>query len=409
MKKLLVILIPVFAVALFMTQVDEDLSEETTKLIDRVHSEGGSESFLYLYGIFASEVEDPLNVGSKLLAEYRKLDSDDSYNVIEYPDSEKLTLPTGDEFCKVWEHDCLKYIFSSQFDIEQLLREHRLLVSRSNRFIEFDEFKTLSKPTVHEIFPPYQYISAAERLKILEAISSYRAGNIKAAIDSLLLQFSKLRRTMELQDNLIGKLVILMKLSEIIDVLSVILTNEEGTVKLVPGLSQSEKSFFMIASREFSTSYYTFKGLEKHPGFFEIGGNSLAWITRIMYKPNMTINSVAPVYSNLERLSLLSPSDFANQIEVSNSYLPSTSKLRNYVGSVLISVSPPQYAEYVARFQDFEAKLALFNQVHHFKLKFDKMKNPYYGDEIPRETEGNLCFSGPLEDKRHLRCLKVKI
>ncbi|MGY0588448.1 MAG: hypothetical protein ACW7DY_22420, partial [Paraglaciecola chathamensis] len=187
------------------------------------------------------------------------------------------------------------------------------------------------------------------------------------------------------------------------------LTHDEAVAKWIPALSPSEKSFAMIASREFGMSYYTFKGLDKHPEFFERGSKVPGWLTRFVYKPNMTINAVAPTYLELERLALLSPAEFAKQIDVSHSSAPSTSKLRNYVGSILIAVSSPQYAEYVARFQDFEAKLALFNQVHYVKLTLDRMENPYYGNETPKEAEGSLCFSGPLDDKKSLRCLKVNI
>ncbi len=75
---------------------------------------------------------------------------------------------------------------------------------------------------------------------------------------------------------------------------------------------------------------------------------------------------------------------------------------------MLITISP-EFDEYVARFSDFDAKLALFNQVHVFNRGLDSMNNPYYGPETPEHSDKKLCFSGPLEDKRSLRCLRVKI
>ena len=410
MKKLLLtIFLLFFVVIVVMTaQVDDDLSKESADLIGRIDTVRTSESYLYLYGIFASEGDEPAKVGRKILEEYRKLDNNDSYEVIEYPDEDKIPLPTGDEFCKAWEKGCLEYIFSSQYDIDSLLNENKLLLARSSKFFEFAEYETLSKPTVHELFPPYQYIAAAERIKILEAISVYSKGNATRALESLSLQFSKLRKSMALQDNLIGKLVLLMKLSEVIDVMSVILSNSKIEAKLIPDLTQSEKSFHMIAAREFGMSYYTFKNLDKHPEFFEIGGDFPGWMTRTVYKPNMTINAIAPIYYKLEQLAQFPSVDFAKRIEANNSDRPSTSKLRNYVGSVLIAISP-EYTEYVARFYDLDAKLAIFNQVHHLNLSLDDMKNPYYGKEVPEVVNGNLCFNGPLEDKRSLRCLRVKI
>lgn len=410
MKKAIYIFISALVILVLLSQVDDELSDEAENLVARIDTNGVSESFLYLHGIFAKDDENPTNIGKNLLEEHRKLEVDEFYEVVEYSDSQKLALPKGDEFCSSWKAGCIDFLFSSKVRTEVLLEEHKVLISRSNRFLEFDEYSTLSKPTVNELLPPYQYIAAAERIKVLEAISVYKNGNAKKAIDSLLVQFTKLRKAMELQDNLIGKLVFLMKLSEVIDVSSIIMSKEDIKAKIIPSLSQSEKSFYMIAAREFGMSYHSFMNLDKHPEFFEMGGNFPGWVTRMVFKPNMTINSVAPIYYRIEILAQMSPSDLAKHIEAKEIISPSISKLRNYVGGVLINMSMSSgFDEFVARFSDFDAKLALFNQVHHLEQRLESMKNPYYGNEIPKKTDDGLCFIGPLEDKRSLRCLRVKI
>jgi hypothetical protein len=401
-------IIPILIVLVLMSQVDDNLSDEAENLISRIDTSGGSDAFLYLYGVFAKDGENPKNTGRNRLEEYRRLENDGFYEVVEYADSEKIALPTGDEFCSSWKAGCIEYLFSSEAQSKRLLDKYSLLVSRSNTFLEFDEYNTLSKPTINEVFPPYQYIAAAERIKVLDSISTYKNGNTRKAIDSLLVQFTKLRKAMELQDNLIGKLVFLMKLSEVIDVSSVILSKEGIKAEMIPGLSLSEKSFYMIAAREFGMSYHTFLNLDKHPEFFEMGGDFSGWLTRIAFKSNMTINSVAPLYYRLEDLAKMSPFDFEKHVEAEPFISPSTSKLRNYVGGVLIALGP-EFDEYIARFNDFDTKLALFNQIHHFELGLESIKNPYYGKEVPKEIDGNLCFVGPLEDKRSLRCLRVNI
>lgn len=48
MKKVFYILVPVIAFLLFAAQVDNDLSEEATSLIDRIDTKGSSESYLYI-------------------------------------------------------------------------------------------------------------------------------------------------------------------------------------------------------------------------------------------------------------------------------------------------------------------------------------------------------------------------
>ena len=408
MKKVLSIIVTAIVFLVLLAQIDDELSEQAVDLLNRLEADAESESYLYLYGLFAKETDSPESVGKTLLEEYKESITAESYQLVDYPDSDKLPLPKGDAFCRSWEDGCLEYLFSSDIDAKALLSKNKTLMTRSNTFLEFNEYKTLSKPTIREVYPPYQYIAAAEHIKVLEAISAYKDGYSKKAIDSLLEQFVKLRKSMELQDNLIGKLVFLMKLSEILDVLSVILSNEDMVAEKIPSLSQSEKSFYMIAAREFGMSYYTLQNLDRNPEFFEMGGNFPRWITRMVYKPNMTTNAVTPIYYRLERLAQLSPSDFAKQSGTEDSVRLSTSKLRNFVGDTLIAISP-EFDKYVARFHDFDAKLALFNQVHHLKLELHAMQNPYYGNEKPKEVDGGLCFSGPLKDIRNLRCLRVKI
>jgi hypothetical protein len=128
----------------------------------------------------------------------------------------------------------------------------------------------------------------------------------------------------------------------------------------------------------------------------------------MVYKPNMTINAIAPIFARAEQLAQLSPATFAKQLAARNNDSPATSILRNSFGAI-VALTPLNWLNaYIAQFHDFEAKLALFNQRYHFQLKPEKMKNPYYGNEVPIEMDGNLCFSGPLNDSLSLRCLRVK-
>lgn len=53
-------------------------------------------------------------------------------------------------------------------------------------------------------------------------------------------------------------------------------------------------------------------------------------------------------------------------------------------------------------------KLAIFNQ-YYSDGEFTSFENTYYEGEAPKEVNGIICLDGPLEDKRHLRCLRVKI
>lgn len=401
-------IIPLLAVLVVLGQIDDELSEEAVDLISRIDPEAESESYLYLLGIFAKEGDSPLQVGRNLLAEYRKLDKDESYQIADYSESDRLPLPEGEAFCTFWEEGCFEKLFSSDFDIEQLKSEYRVLLSRSNEFYLLDDYKNLSKPTLHEQFPAYSYLSRVERIKVIDTIASHRQGNSEDAVAQLGSQFKKLRRAMELQDTLVGKLVFLMGLSEVLDVLSVILYEENIKQEEIDNLNKIEKSFYMVAAREFAMGYHMYKKLDKHPNFFEEETNYPGWMVRVLFKPNMSINETAPRFTELDDLSNLSPSEFASYISNRPNMESRGISIRNYVGRVLNDISP-DFSKYVAKFNDFESKLALFNQVHGSQLKRSDMHNPYYGPETPEEKNGSLCFSGPLEDERSLRCLRLTV
>ena len=205
---------------------------------------------------------------------------------------------------------------------------------------------------------------------------------------------------MALQDTIIGKIIFHAILSDILDAQSFMLSKSGIKAKSIPNLSPSEKSFHKIAAREFGyfSNEITSIGLWLQ---------SQDWVTRYLYKPHMTKNAIAPFFHELERNAQLSSAEFAEYVRGGDSYTASTSWLRNTQVGALIDPMLPEYNDYLARFHDLDAKIALFNQIHHLKLDLNEMKNPYYGKEVPTITNGKWCFTGPLEDIGSFRCLMV--
>lgn len=235
------ILTPFIIFSAWFSQIDDPLSPKTEELLSRIESNASSEAYLFLMGINALENENPIDVGKYALEENQKLDLDSTFKTTKIINN--LPLPTGDEFCPIREANCLAQLFSPKIDIDLLKKNNKILITRSNEFLEFDEFTTLSKPSIHEVFAPYQYLSVTERIKALNAISIYRSGDTSKSIDLLLTQISKLRHALELHDTLIGKLVLIIKISDLIDIYSIIATNENLNAEKIPRLSQSEKAF----------------------------------------------------------------------------------------------------------------------------------------------------------------------
>ncbi len=66
---LILLLIAVLLFILFLVHVDDNLSEESKNLIDRIGDKSSSEAYLYLFGIYASGDDDPVTAGELLLEE----------------------------------------------------------------------------------------------------------------------------------------------------------------------------------------------------------------------------------------------------------------------------------------------------------------------------------------------------
>ena len=410
MKKGLLIPIAIIIALAAGSQIDDGLRDEALVFVDKLEKKRESESYTYLIGIYASENDDPANVGLHLLGEYRKAELDEAYTIAEYPESNVLPLPGGELFCSTWEENCLETIFSTDFNINALRKENHILLKRTEIFHKFNEYQTLTKPLINERIPPYHYIVVAERINLLTAISQYKSGNSEYAINSLQTQLKYLRRMMALQDNLIGKLIYLAKLSEIVDTASIILSDDKNQIRadMIPALTPAEKDFDMVATREFGLSYYSLMNLDKHLELLEISGNFPDWASRTFFKPNMTINALTPIYLRFNRLSKMTPAEFAVEVEHEVNIDITTSRIRNYAGSVVIE-DLPNFDQYVVRFMDFDAKLALFNHMFHLRGDTGEAENPYYKGQYSDVSDNSVCFSGPLEDKRQLRCLPTQI
>src|SRR5690606_1341349 len=137
---------------------------------------------------------EPAALGRRLLNHYHAVAPEDFYEDSVYGEAERLALPENELFCTALDRHCLRAIFTSDYDVDVLVAEHKTLVDRIERFHAFDEFETLAEPSVHMPFLPFTHIARAERLRTLIAVSQFRAGDAGKALDLLLDQASQIRR-----------------------------------------------------------------------------------------------------------------------------------------------------------------------------------------------------------------------
>ena len=250
--KKIIIIIPLIFVLIIINlffKRDDNLSDESMSLYKNNEI---SESALYLLGIFADEKENPIDEGKKLLVEVQRSIDDGFYKgFFEYSFNVEEYYPKGEIFCDVQQSGCIDKLFNADIDIDRLLNRHETLMERSTVFLDFDEFQILEPRIIS--YESFEYLLKAERIKVLEAILKFKRGDIDLAVTALVEQFRKLRYVLALHDD-ITKQYFLPKLSEILDVLSVILSENDRKILEITNLNSSEKSFFTLLSQEFKAS-----------------------------------------------------------------------------------------------------------------------------------------------------------
>ncbi len=405
MKKIILLIVCCLVALFVMLSIDDKLTDDTKTLINSLMKTNDSEAFVYALGIYAAIDENPVVVGSSLLKKYQESELNDSYEINEYPATKKLSLPTGELFCSFREDECLNILFYSGINLEKLIKKHDVLTQRIVTFYNYFEYTTLTKPFVTEPFPPLQYLSAAARLQLLNAIHIHRNGNSQLAMSVLNSLLFHLRHALSLQDTLLGKMLFLQELSDVVDTMSIIYHQSNTRIDKIAPLNISEKTLAQIFAREFAAHYNTFEYISKQTEHLRKGVRVPLWIIRLWYKPNMTINAVTPYFKKLALLSELPHVQFVEDIKKVNTVDLSTSNFRNYYGNFLIAISIPTYDKYISRLLDFDAKLILFN---HLNKNIKTTPNPYYKYAVPVILDDRVCFEGPLEDRHLIRCLRTK-
>ncbi|MFW5426187.1 MAG: hypothetical protein ACKE8G_06585 [Methylophagaceae bacterium] len=424
-KKILIGTILFAVVAVLLLQIDDNINPEVAAFLEQAEPAEHSEAYLYLLGIVAEEGEDPLTVGKQLFASMQQAEEnytfgDEDFEYGGYPEGRELPLPHGELFCDRKEDECWQTIFLNTGDIEQVLTANDTLLHRYQTFIKMNNYHTLAKPTLQEVFPPFHYLIKANRLIMLKVIHMTESAE---AANMLIVHIAALRQHLESADNLIGKMIYSELISESFDVLSLVVHQRKSEHKNeIPLLSLQELSFETAMPREFAMNHELYINLDQSPDLFAkekqgIALNPPPWVVTTFYKPNMTINAEYSFFKEVISNSKLDQLDFTIKVTNDDSRLPNGlgAKVRNHTGYVLSSIARPNFDQYIARLLDLNAKIALFNQTaNKAELPEDlgHIKNPYYetaNTAFYSEDGKSICLTGPLEDDKNQRCVRVKL
>lgn len=416
--KFTLIILAIAIVSIAVLQIDDELQPSAKALISELEKnyDSTNEAYLYLNGIQAAENDSVIDVGRERTKSYKAAEkylapSDPNITYQDYNNAKQLDTPYDDNpvYCKLWKERCLESILKgkNKWSVELDFRE--VILRRYLVFLEYKEFTTITKPTLYQKFPKYQYIGYGNRLRILRELQFAENGKAIDAIKSLLKDIAKLRIQLVTADSTLHKIMFTMMIANNLDIIAYI-SVKYGVIidSNIAPLTEQERDWARPLQREFGFAYYVFMHGDRNPELFEIGGNTPSWLVRLLFKPHMTINRVFELNRKVLRFSELSLVEMAKtKLKTNDEY---DLNLRNYVGSAFIRMTEDGqqiFYDLVTRLNDLNLKIALTNYV--INGKKNDLINPYYGQpEVISVENKKLCLSGPSVDKRNLRCIQVE-
>jgi len=430
--KLTLVLIISLSALLGLLLIDDELDPGPAAWASLTMDDEASESeaFHYLFGMMAHASEQPAVVGKDLLQAYRGQEekftgSFQSFQFDGYPANKRLTLPEGGVYCHLRKNNCFDTLLGSSDLISDELDRHTVLLDRYREFLSYDDFRTLTKPSVYVPMPEYQYLEKGNRLNGFLILRKISEGQEQVAVDILYADISRQRRLLKKADTLITKMVATSLLANDLDLLANL--HAAGYIKNPPELARltlDERSLYLPMIREFGISVSLHSDLDGNPEFFGEGGSAPSWLIRVIFKPNMSINKAFPIYAAVHKLSLDAPADFAVGRASLEAFADAEAEgmlsIRNFGGDILTRVAMPDFAQYVSRMHDLDCKIKLLNIVlapGNDERLFDGsadadhtgISNPYDADEVPylNHETGKLCYSGPANDRNEVRCIRI--
>ena len=435
MLKLMCSLLLLIVLGVLLLQLDDELVPGAQALLDKVSVREGSDAYVYLLGMGAAPGEDPRAAGQAQLKAIRNWQR--SYrNNRRQPGAgpileRTLPLPDGALFCNRREDGCITSLLKLESEnataqIHGLLSEHHLLMERYAEFMQLSDYSTQTISSLQEPIPEFSYLVKANRLMLLKALALSAEGQLKPALDLLSGHLVGLRIQLANQDNLIGMMVFIFQISDLLDIYYGLAAQDTSDADLrIDQLSKEEKAFEQRIAREFAMTADMVAGLDRNPDIWAVEGMSEGyapgWSVRAVFKPNMSLNTIFPLYEQAIQYSLLSASEFAQKMEHKDVPEWLVSRFRNPLGSRLLTMSVPEFLSYVGVMFDLDVKITLLNvavearrnAVHSgqgLRDRLSQLPNPYYEGPHPPNwhAAGNrLCFEGPLPDTRSMRCLVV--
>jgi len=340
-----------------------------------------------------------------ILENIRVLEKDYKFeNFQTLPERKTLDLPEFD-FCLFTQMSCLESVFK---DNKTRLEDKSVvaLKERYLRFLKFDDFVDLSKPVLSAPRVDHLILLLANDLVLLDSIRFADAGHPEKAIERLFIMLKGLKRYAAKTGNILGKVIIFTLLNSTLDVLFLLSRQYRMNTKehSIAPLSKIELSFEKPLVREFLSLAAINEKLHQN-----VSWNWEGFVSRFVFKENMTLNQFAFQYWNAIQRSEVDQVDYLAIVQKHEKLKEEKPRIPHPIGGVLAKVSDTNFDPFITRGFDLNAKIALFNGLLGKEItpeNVSRISNPYDPSTTAKITTEGVCFLTKGEEKSTL-CLSA--
>jgi len=416
---LLILSVLIYFLAHNDDQLDNIAAEWTYELNNKINVP--SNGHLYALGLQAPDGEDPEQFGKIIQDNYFDYLKTDLTLVnngpIEIPTKNKLQFPEYENTCRLENSDCLNYFLNKDLKfLENHLESYKTILSRYEKYLNFDTHYYTSPPGLHSPIPKYQYLIAGNQLLLIKNIIFIKKKQTNIVKDVILDDLKKNRRLIENSSNLIEKLIHVAIFKKDIEFLSLLMQNEYiEAPENIAYLTAAELSLFEPFKFEFVMTSSLFPIVSNSHYIFSENFKLPKIISKLIIKKNRSINSSLKNYDFYFNNDSLSPSEYmqARKKELEKQTSKSSLNFKNIVGELLVKIAEPNYSEYKYRLFDVNQKIALFNN---YIVDFSYKKNnwntslltsSYDKSKQAEITDSKICLYSPLEKKEKWPCIEI--
>jgi hypothetical protein len=410
-----IVAVPIVLVFL-INSVDQDVRSEAVAFADPPKDEisPAQNAYFALVGHTAAPTDDPHRKGMEVVALHNRLIAQAPAHAVTVADARELALGPQrvlfrgrvSDICDPTADRCLADYRERARDIEEMLRNNRILVSRYYALYRYPRYREMAQPSVH-FLGSWDDSNTNALVRAAIGLQAVR-GQTGAALQALQRDTRFHRLVLRDAETLVAKMIAvkriqrnLLLLSEIIGAARLDGRNARFAKETAASFDDAELGFQRVFRGEFRFARQTLQTLDGNPVTVPPGETGFAALARPLYKRQATINLEYKKYRFLADLADLSQSEL--YAELSSGRVESAydrewlglHSIYNPLGKLFVNLTPSSlWIGYIGRAKNLEALARLVrlqlaartrrvgdSQMPEFLARAEApLRNPYTGE-----------------------------